>query len=846
MQLRDYQRECIEKIVSLQFGSYLVQMATGLGKCFARGTKILMFDGSLKEVQNIVPGDLVMGWDSKPRIVKSCAKGKEKMYEIKRKKHESYIVNESHILSLKITGISNSRNRSVCDSTGRKFKSGDICNIEVKDYIKCSKTFKHVAKGFCVPVDFKSQAVPVDPYFLGLWLGDGNSRCLKITTEDHEIVTYLKSFCKSNGFILETLKDSNSGNAKDYFLKDYKHNRVRKYFRENLFLNKHIPKEYIINSRRVRLQILAGLLDTDGHCIDGSIFEFCSKHESFRDQVAFLCRTLGFTARCFKRHNNLYDKDFYYCIISGNTSEIPTKIQRKKAKANPNKNNLMHGIEVIPIGEDEYFGFEISGNDRMFLLWDCTVVHNTVTFANIPRKGRVLLLSHRDELVHQPVKYYDCPVGIECATERSNGEEVVSASVQSLVRRLDRFKPDDFDMIITDEAHRSPAMTYRKIYDYFKPRLHLGFTATPNRSDGVRLDDIYQDIIFQRDLKWAIKNGYLSDIRCLRANIGYDLSKVSRRMGDFAPGELEKAMNIEGQNDAIAQVYREQAVGQTLIFAVSVAHAKAIAEKIPGAVVVDAKTKNRAEIIERFTRREIPVLVNCMIFTEGTDMPLIETIIMARPTTSNALYTQMVGRGLRLSPGKDKLTLIDCVGVTGTRSLCSAPSLIGVDISNLPPKLQNEVQGDLFDLPEIAELKADNPTSWIRNIEIVDLWAKDEEIDLHDVNWFKMPSGDLVLSLPGGKLKIPAPDALGETVWNGQKMKIQNAVNSAYRYLVDWHPQSRYIWDLKQAKKWGKSPASDKQKELVKRKCKNADIDIESLTKLQASQILNRIFGDRK
>ena len=480
-----------------------------------------------------------------------------------------------------------------------------------------------------------------------------------------------------------------------------------------------------------------------------------------------------------------------------------------------------------------------------YLCQMATGLGKTVTFASIKRHGRVLLLSHRDELVHQPQKYYDCSFGVEQAGETSHGEEVVSASVQSLVRRLDRFKPDDFDMIITDEAHHAAARTYKKIYAYFKPRLHIGFTATPNRGDRVRLDDVYQDIIFQRDLRWGIENGYLSGINCLRANIGFDLRQVARRMGDYAPGELEKAMNIEGQNDAIAQAYRDYAKGQTLIFAVSVAHAKAIAAKIPGAVVVDANTPNRAEIIERFTRREIPVLVNCMIFTEGTDIPLIETIIVARPTSSDALYTQMVGRGLRLSPGKDKLTLIDCVGVTGTRSLCTAPSLLGVDLSDLPEKMRDEVEGDLFDLPDIVERKMDNPASWIRNVEIVNLWAQEQKLQLHDVNWFKQPDGSLSLHLPDKKsLRIPAADALGFTTWDGVRVPMQKAIDAAFVYLNLYCKQYEHIWNLKIVQRWGKAPASEKQKALVARRCK--DVDVEHLTKMQASQILNRLFGGAK
>ena len=298
-----------------------------------------------------------------------------------------------------------------------------------------------------------------------------------------------------------------------------------------------------------------------------------------------------------------------------------------------------------------------------YLVQMATGLGKTVTFASLPRRGRVLLLSHREELVNQPRRYYNCSFGVERAGEHSQGEEVVSASVQTLVRRLDRFAPEEFDTVIVDEAHHAAAVTYRKILDYFKPRLVLGFTATPNRGDKIRLDDVFQKIIFAKDLRWGIQQGYLCDILCKRVDIGYDLSAVRTRMGDYAPGELAQAM--EGTADAIAQAYREEASGPTLIFAVNVAQAQEIAGKIPGAVAVTGQTKDRAELIQRFTDGEIPCLVNVMVFTEGTDIPRVETVILARPTQSEALYTQMVGRGLRLYPGKEKLTLIVCVGSSG-------------------------------------------------------------------------------------------------------------------------------------------------------------------------------------
>ena len=474
-----------------------------------------------------------------------------------------------------------------------------------------------------------------------------------------------------------------------------------------------------------------------------------------------------------------------------------------------------------------------------YLVQMATGLGKTVTFANLPRHGgRTLILSHREELVEQPGKYFDCAFGVERAGRRSNGEEVVSASVQSIVRRLDRFAPDDFRLIVCDEAHHAAAGTYRKIFGHFRPEKLIGFTATPNRGDRVRLDDVFQRIIFQRDLRWGIENGWLCDIFCKRIDIGYDLTAVHTRLGDYASGELEEAM--DGTADAIAEAYQDHAAGATLIFAVSVRHASEIADRIHGAVVVTGETKDRAGIIRAFTAREIPCIVNCMVFTEGTDIPRVETVIVARPTQSESLYAQMVGRGLRLYPGKERLTLIDCVGVTGKASLCTAPSLLGLDVSNIPATARSELQGDLFELPVRAAAAADCPESWIRNVEIVDLWAKEQKYRTHDVNWFKLPDGRMVCSLPEGRrIAIPCPDALGMVDLNGTRVPMQEALDRAYAVLQERFGDCRKLWDLNAVKRWGGGEATARQLKLIQRQCRN--FDCAGLTKGQASQIINRL-----
>ena len=191
------------------------------------------------------------------------------------------------------------------------------------------------------------------------------------------------------------------------------------------------------------------------------------------------------------------------------------------------------------------------------------------------------------------------------------------------------------------------------------------------------------------------------------------------------PGVLERDevhlfLNNDDSNKKVDLAYKNYAQGQTLIFGTSIAHCENIAAEIEGAVVVSANTKNRDEIIRKFTNKEIKVLVNCMIFTEGTDIPLVETIIICRPTKNSSLYAQMVGRSLRLHKDKDKLNLIDLVGVTGKNKLCAAASLLGLNVDNLDDDELKDLDGNLLDIPnKIKEME------WIRrymgNREIGDL-----------------------------------------------------------------------------------------------------------------------------
>lgn len=480
-----------------------------------------------------------------------------------------------------------------------------------------------------------------------------------------------------------------------------------------------------------------------------------------------------------------------------------------------------------------------------------TGLGKTVVISMIPRQGKTLLLAHREELIFQPIKYFDCPVGLEKADFSSNGEEVVIASVQSMINRLTNFPRDYFHTIITDECHHASAPSYQKIYEYFNFKRHLGFTAT-TRGDGIRLDNIYDEIIFDRDLKWGIENGYLSPIECYRANIGYDLSKVHTKMGDFKQNELNVEMNRSIINDSIAELYNREAEGATMIFVPSVDQANEVAKRINGAVAITGKTDNRIEIIERFTKREINCIVSVGVFTEGTDIPLIETIIIARPTQNSSLYTQMVGRGLRKAEGKDKLKLIDCVGVTKTAKLCTAATLAGLDISKLPDEIIDKLNGvDFMQMEKTIDSLLNVDFNIImQKIDTFAEWKEEVNYDTHNLCLVRKPNGTLVLSLKDGNMFIPAPDELGMTEYNGEHLQMQLALDNLYAWLQQNAPDQKLLWDLSLIEKtWGENKASDKQIYWIKRKMNSEDsskIDFEKLSKLEASRILAALFAVEK
>lgn len=360
----------------------------------------------------------------------------------------------------------------------------------------------------------------------------------------------------------------------------------------------------------------------------------------------------------------------------------------------------------------------------------------TIVFASLiaERRKKALILAHRDELIEQAVQKVrsvipNCPVGVVQAGQDDYWAPVVVASVQTLARekRLAPVAAQRFGLVIIDEAHHAAAATYRSIVAATNAGeddgpLLVGVTATPDRGDGRGLDNVFDRIVYTKSLIEMIAEGYLSDVVAIRIQLDIDLTRVRTSHGDYREDDLEQALELAEQPAMVALAIAENARDrQTIVFCASVKLAEETRDELLAlnvrAEMVSGSTPRdeRRAILSRFRRGITQVVCNCMVLTEGFDCPEITCVVVARPTKSRALYQQMVGRGLRVVPGKQNCLIIDVAGVTDDLDLVTSASLVGREIAargaaseHLEPRtsLLEEVhkQGSLFVDPQTGKL----------------------------------------------------------------------------------------------------------------------------------------------
>jgi len=369
----------------------------------------------------------------------------------------------------------------------------------------------------------------------------------------------------------------------------------------------------------------------------------------------------------------------------------------------------------------------------------------TVLFAQLPimRKKSLpmLVLAHRSELLIQAKDKIetinkDLSVGIEQAENKAGYSDVVVASVPTLGResssRIEQYPKDYFKTIVVDEAHHAAAPSYRRILDYFKPDLLLGVTATPQRSDSVRLIDVFQEIVYYKSIQDLIKEGWLSPLVGYRVKTSTDISDVEIQNGEYKQDQLIEAIDNPSRNNSIVTAYNDLAsTKKTVVFAAGVDHARNLEEAFRKngssvrVIIGTTPDEERSQILSDFKSGAVTVLVNVGVLTEGFDEPSIEAIILAKPTRSSLLYTQIVGRGTRLFEGKEHCMIIDIADTTKGKKPIGLPTLLGMPADF---DLQGQSLTDIADEFEKLKETAPGEASSVLNME--DITNAYKRIDL--------------------------------------------------------------------------------------------------------------------
>ena len=386
----------------------------------------------------------------------------------------------------------------------------------------------------------------------------------------------------------------------------------------------------------------------------------------------------------------------------------------------------MVGVTLRPYQQaavDAVFGKFDSG-EHATLIVCATGTGKTTVFGEVARRGiaergwNVLVLAHREELISQAAGRLSAMCGVEAGIEKAGSHygydtPLCIASVQTLQgSRLDALRRGWFDLVVVDEAHHAVASSYRTILDNIGNYV-LGVTATADRADKRGLAEVFDSIAYDYPIARAVSEGYLCPIRAKCIPLSIDLSNVKVSHGDFQANDLGDAL-APYLRQVAAVMRAECAFRKTVAFLPLVSTAEQFAEVLNdaglSAVAVSGydPSAERAGKIAAFVRGDYDVLCNSMLVTEGFDCPEIDCVVVLRPTKSRGLYTQMVGRGTRISDGKENLLLLDFLWMTEKHDLCRPASLLGKE-PEVAAKMQETLERDAggswdgIDIMELAE-----------------------------------------------------------------------------------------------------------------------------------------------
>jgi hypothetical protein len=690
IKIRDYQ--LAHFLRALRKGRALLLCPTA---CHPAGTGIIMFDGSVKPVEKIVVGDLLMGPDQAPRQVQRLFSGTDQIYRLKINRSNDMLVNGGHILHLK---------QAPCEGAR-------IINITVDDYLKKSNNFKHTHYLLSnnQPINFH-QPYPnlqLSPYFIGVYLGDGSSRSCQVTTADPEILQAIQDEALKFDYPCQASYARGNAICYNLRLRDGKKNPIIEEFKK-LQINiggpnhitcatKFIPQSLKTAPIHDRLELLAGLIDSDGWIEHDSYYAFTSKSMSLAYDVAFISRSLGFSAIVRKIEKKCYNNGkigMYYSVhIMGNIQDIPVRIPRKKRQnqsRKPQRNPHHHLFKIIPENVQTYYGFELDG-DHLYFTDNFIVNHNSgksliayliaryaLDHLNY-RKG--LILTDRINLVVQMrndfADYgYDVEPNIHMVYEGANPQTdkpLVITTWQSVYKRNPEFFLQ-FDFVINDEVHLAQAKSLKTINENLvRANLRIGMTGTlsESKTHELVLEGLFgpkyqivktHELIKRGDLaKFMIKGLVLKHepkVRQAASKSKPDFqletdylvssSKRNRFIANLALSLKGNTMvfyqYIDRHGQLIYDILKKLAPDRTIYF-------------IHGKVPVDEREKIRQELE---TRDGIIVVSSYGTNSTGSNFRTLHNVIFASAYRAKIKTLQTIGRGLRKVIGKkEHCTLFD-------------------------------------------------------------------------------------------------------------------------------------------------------------------------------------------
>ena len=681
--LYEYQERAVQRLRDNLLAGVerqILGLPTGSGKCLGFNTMVMAANGGAMPVQDVKSGDRLMGPEG-PVTVSRVGVGHGVLYEIRPVKGKPWRVNGDHVLSL----INNDK---------RDAKHQEIVDVPVVEWLQWPKSRKHIHKLYRARSSFPTRDQLIPPYLVGALLGDGSLKgsSVRLFTADFEVAVECVRFAATMGTGVRL--ESQSGQCIAI------HFRTRR-GQPNPLLNacraigimgpgardKRLPEQYVYAAENQQLEVLAGLLDSDGSL--GGGFDFLSKSPVLAEQVTFLARSLGLAAYGSEKWVPYRGKRlrFHRVFISGHCDRVPTRIPRKQAAPRKQIKNVLHtGFVVEGVGEGAFYGFELT-ESPYFLLWDHTVTHNTVVSASMCQTGlarakrigfmvdRIALVTQTSDRFHE----FGLPHGVLQAGNTHGRERPLQiGSIQTIEKR--GFWPN-LDFGFVDECHAQRESVQQFMVESDIP--WIGLSATPiTKGLGRELETdkgkpkrVWEKCVVVATTDELIASKHLTPVRVYRCTeIDMRGANTNSGTGEWTGGEVERrGRKIIGDIVEEWRTHTDKIFGgpvKTLVFSATVKHGEDICQQFQRSgydfrqiSYLDRNDEYRNRLIQLYRQGRINGLVACEALSRGFDVPDTLCLIAARPyRTSLAAWIQQLGRGMRSAPGKDFCLVLDHVG----------------------------------------------------------------------------------------------------------------------------------------------------------------------------------------